>query len=73
MKDTNLGAVRWQLAQSVEEIRRKSRNAPLTDEWQDRVEALLREMDRFNAVYLSFAAIAVARANEGRNSFAPAT
>lgn len=73
MRDTNLGAVRWQLAQSVEEIRRKSRNAPLTDEWQDRVEALLREMDRFNAVYLSFAAIAVARANEGRNSFAPAT
>lgn len=73
MRDTNLGAVRWQVAQSVEEIRRKSRNAPLTDEWQDRVDNLLREMDRFNAVYLSFAAIAVARATEGRNSFAPAS
>lgn len=73
MKDTNLEAVRLQLAQSVEEIRRKSRNAPLTDEWQDRVETLLRKMDRFNAVYLSFAALAVARATEGRNSFAAAS
>lgn len=63
METEGLDATRMQLRHCLEKIRTKSKTVPLNLRQEQRLKAMIEEIEQFNLMYMRFAELAVAGLN----------